>query len=183
MAHETHPAHKLSIDDGDKPCSDALAKQLVARLGLTEREASLLLETPEVSDAQIEGALHVNIHAIAGAFGGSTLDHLATDPKVELGVAVTRVQQASQHVRVVGSALDKLNNLHGRAMAAVQLDADTLERVANTVMPQLAARARAVPAVREAYASLFAYHHARHPGRGAHTHAAAPAPAADPAKK
>jgi hypothetical protein len=169
---EATPEHPL-----DQPATEATLRKVMARLQLTEREALSLADAPtSINDDLLYEALKVNLHGIADAYSEPTVEHLRTDPKLETSPHMAGFETAAERVRTISSAIDKLLNLVHLATAEARLDASQLQALVYDLIPQLRGRARSNALVRTIYATLFAYHHARHPGHG--PVAAEPAPAA-----
>jgi len=167
--HSSHP---------DTPISAATAAKVCAALNLSEREGQAMLSLSPVSDEEVAAALRVNIHALGAAFSESTVAAITADKKLDLPVTSQELVDDSEHVRVLAGASDKLRVLDGELHAAARVEASALQRVESKLLPQLRARAAVDAKLRDTFAALFAYHHAKNPGH--HGHAAAEPPPPPP---
>jgi hypothetical protein len=175
MTKPVHPTEVPTDDPLDHPASEATLGLVIARLNLTEREARALADAPaDINEDLLAEALKANLQGIAAAFSAPTVKHLETDTKLEPSPRMPGFQAAALRVRTIASAIGKLENLIHLATAEARLDAGQLQGLVYDVIRQLKPRALLNAAVATVYATLFAYHHARHPGHG---HAPQPAAA------
>ena len=62
------------------PCTPSTAAKLVAKLGLTEQQAQMLLDVEEPSADQLAEAAKVNLPSIAAAFSAGTMAAVLAEP-------------------------------------------------------------------------------------------------------
>jgi hypothetical protein len=158
----------------DTPATADTARKLVEKLGLTEREAQALLAVDPPTDAQVQEAAKVNLHAIGAAFSAATVTAINADKKLTSPVAGDALSSAALHVRTMSSASDKLQAMDRAAHASSRVEANALANVEKAIVPEIRARANVDASVKETFAAILAYHHARNPGH--HHHAATEAP-------
>ncbi|MBS2028759.1 MAG: hypothetical protein JST54_12730 [Deltaproteobacteria bacterium] len=148
------------------PCSASTAAKLIAKLGLTEQQAQMLLEAEEPSADQLAEAAKVNLPAIAAAFSAGTMAAVLAEPGLSTKIDKSDAKAAAARVNLCNDALAPFGELTGRVTAAAKLDAGLLEEFESQVFKQLSARAEVDDGVKKRFAALFAYHHHRFPGRG-----------------